>query len=143
VYGGAVGISKTFEAEGQRDDAAIAAVVEALKFQEQIGRAVVETRVRALAKHLMTEVSKLDGVTLFTDNDADCSAAIVVFKPGNLDPAKLGTALTERDKIITTVHAARATEPRPGLRVAPHFFNTMDEIDRTVGAIKRYIASGV
>jgi len=143
VYGGAVGISKTFEAEGQRDDAAIAAVVEALKFQEQIGRAVVETRVRALAKHLMTEVSKLDGVTLFTDNDADCSAAIVVFKPGTLDPAKLGTALTERDKIITTVHAARATEPRPGLRVAPHFFNTMDEIDRTVGAIKRYIASGV
>ena len=32
--------------EGQRDDAAIAAVVEALKFQGAIGRAVIEKRVR-------------------------------------------------------------------------------------------------
>src|SRR5207248_822457 len=31
VYGGAVGIARTLEAEGQRDDASIAAVVEALK----------------------------------------------------------------------------------------------------------------
>ena len=53
VYGGAVGISKTFEAEGQRDDAAIAAVVDALKFQGGIGRAVIEQRARGLATHLM------------------------------------------------------------------------------------------
>ena len=46
VYGGAVGISRTFEAEGQRDDAAMAAVVEALKFQADIGRAAIEKRVR-------------------------------------------------------------------------------------------------
>ena len=37
VYGGAVGISRTFEAEGQRDDASIAAVVKALEFQGAIG----------------------------------------------------------------------------------------------------------
>src|ERR671921_890972 len=60
VYGGAVGISKTFEAEGQRDDAAIAAVVDALKFQGTIGRAAIEKRVRLLASHLMTELKRID-----------------------------------------------------------------------------------
>ena len=38
---------------------------------------------------------------------------------------------------------ARAGEDRPGLRLSPHFFNTMDEMDRTVGAIRRYMATGV
>jgi selenocysteine lyase/cysteine desulfurase len=143
VYGGAVGISRTFEAEGQRDDASIAAVVEALKFQGTIGRDVIEARSRGLAQHLMTELKKLDGVQLWTDPTPDRSAAIVVFKPGALDPARLGAALMAQDKIITTVHAARATEPRPGLRVATHFYNTLEDVDRFVGAIKKYLKSGV
>ena len=143
VYGGAVGISRTFEAEGQRDDASIAAVVEALKFQGAIGRDVIAKRSQALAQHLMTELAKLDGVQLWTDPAPGCSAAIVVFKPGGLDPARLGTALTERDRIFVTTHAARPTEPRPGLRVAPHFYNTMEEVDRFVGAIRMYLKNGV
>src|SRR5205823_4496782 len=40
VYGGAVGLSRTFEGEGQRDDASMAAVADALKFQAGIGRDV-------------------------------------------------------------------------------------------------------
>ena len=42
-----VGISRTFEANGQRDDASIAAVTDALKFQGSIGRATIEKRSRA------------------------------------------------------------------------------------------------
>ena len=60
VYGGAVGISRQFEAEGQRDDASMAAVVEALKFQDTIGRAAIERRSRGLATHLMTELGNLE-----------------------------------------------------------------------------------
>src|SRR4029450_2341105 len=66
VYGGAVGISRTFEAEGQRDDAAIAAVVDALKFQGGIGRPVIERRARALPTHLMTSLQRLNCVKLGT-----------------------------------------------------------------------------
>ena len=39
VYGGAVGLSRTFETNGQRDDSGIAALTEGLKFQGSIGRA--------------------------------------------------------------------------------------------------------
>ncbi len=141
LYGGAVGISRTFEAEGQRDDASIAAVVEALKFQGSIGRDVIERRSRALAGHLMTELRKIDGVTLWTDPAPDRSAAIVIFKPGALDPRRLGDALMAKERMVVTVRGANGANP--GLRVAPHFYNTMADIDRLVGAIGKYVKSGV
>jgi selenocysteine lyase/cysteine desulfurase len=37
----------------------------------------------------------------------------------------------------------RAGQQTPGLRMSPHFFNTMDEIDRALEAIGTYLASGV
>jgi len=141
VYPGAVGVSRTFEGEGQRDDAAMAAVVEALKFQAGIGRTVIEQRSRALSARLMTELAKLDGVHLYTDPAPDRSAALVIFKPGTLDPRKLGDALSKREKFVTTVRPGNGLNP--GLRISPHFYNTMDEVDRFVGAIRGYLKTGV
>ena len=139
VYGGQVGISRTLEANGQRDDASIAAVADGLKFQGAIGRQVIERRARQLGQALMDGLKKLPGVRLWTDPDPTRSAAIVIFQPGSLDVRKLGAALTA-DGIICT---ARTGAQNPGLRMAPHFYNTMDEIERAVGAIRKYLASGV
>jgi selenocysteine lyase/cysteine desulfurase len=140
VYGGATGISRTFEAEGQRDDASMAAVVKALDFQGTIGRDVIERRARSLAQHLMRELQKLDGVQLWTDPSPDRSAQIVIFKPGSLDPRKVGDALT-KERIVVTVRGANGSNP--GLRASPHFYNTMDDIDRLVGTIGKYMRTGV
>lgn len=140
VYSGAVGISQKLEGMGQRDDARLAVLAEAIRFRESIGRAVIERRGRDLAAALIEGVKKLNGVTVYTDPAPDRSGAIVVLKAGNLDPRRLGAALAEQEKIVCTV---RAGQDRPGLRFAPHMYNTMDEIDRTVGAIRKYLASGV
>ena len=141
LYGGQVGISRTLEAEGQRDDASIAAVAEALRFQGSIGRAVIERRARALAQHLMTELRKLDGIQLWTNPAPDRSAAIVIFKPGTLDPRRLGDALAANERMVVTVRGANGANP--GLRVSTHFYNTMEDVDRLVGAIGKYIRTGV
>ena len=139
IYGGAVGISRTLEALGQRDDASVTAVTDGLQFQGSIGRAVIEKRSRQLAQALMEGLRKLDGVKLWTDPAPDRSAAIVIFRPGSLDVRKLGAALIA-DRIIGTT---RDGDHNPGVRFAPHFYNTMEDIDRAIGAIKKYIASGV
>jgi selenocysteine lyase/cysteine desulfurase len=102
LYGGQAGLSRTFEALGQRDDASIAAVVEALKFQSSIGRPAIEARARALAGTLMRELRQIDGVTLWTDPDPARSAAIVIFQPGRLDVRQLGPALTAERVICAT-----------------------------------------
>jgi isopenicillin-N epimerase len=140
LYAGAVGISRKLEGNGQRDDAALAAVAEALKFQGTIGRAVIERRARQLAQAMIAGLKRLDGITFWTSTDPARSAGIVIFRPRTLDPRKLGAALGENERIICTV---RAGEDRPGLRFSPHFYNTMDEVDRSVAAIGKYLASGV
>jgi selenocysteine lyase/cysteine desulfurase len=114
--------------------------VEALKFRESIGRGAIERRGRELAQALVEGVRKLNGVTVYTDPAPGRSSAIVVLRPGNLDPRRLGAALAEQEKIVCTV---RAGEDRPGLRFAPHLYNTMDEIERTVAAIRTYLARGI
>jgi isopenicillin-N epimerase len=140
LYGGAVGISKKLEALGQRDDAKLMGFAEALRFREAIGGAAIERRDRELAQALMEGVRRVSGVTLWTDPSPERSAQIVVIRPGTLDPRKLGTALAENEKIVCTV---RSGQDRPGLRFAPHLYNTMEEIDRTVGAIRKYMTVGV
>jgi selenocysteine lyase/cysteine desulfurase len=140
LYGGAVGISRTHEAYGQRDEAALASLAAAVKLQTEIGRPAIEKRARQLATHLATELSRIDGVALRTSADVARSAAIVVIKPGTLDPRRLVSTLYERERIVC---AAAGGTARPGVRFSPHFYNTMDEMDRVVGAVRKYIRAGV
>jgi isopenicillin-N epimerase len=140
LYQGAVGISQKLEGNGQRDDAKLATFAEALKFQNAIGRAQVDQRARFLSQRLITALGKLDGVKLWTHTDPARSGSIVIFKPGSLDPRRLNAALTEKDRFVVT---ARGGEDRPGLRLSPHFYNTVEEIDRFVGTLRRYLQTGV
>jgi selenocysteine lyase/cysteine desulfurase len=135
-----VGISQKLEGMGQRDDARLVAFAESLRFREAIGRKVIDERLRQLSQFLMAELKTLDGVQVYTDASPDRSANLVVFKPGSLDPRRFAAALGERDGVVATV---RAGQDRPGLRVSPHLYNTMDEMERLVAATKRYLASGV
>jgi len=140
LYAGSVGISKTHEGFGQRDEPAIMGFGEALTFQEKIGRAAVEARARELSQFLMAELKKLDGVTLWTDPRPERSAAIVSFKPGSLDVRKLALALYQNDQIVCST---RPGTDRGGLRFSPHFYNTHQEIEKAVAAVRKYLASGV
>ena len=88
----------------------------------------------------MDGLRKLNGVKLWTDPAPDRSAAIVIFQPGSLDARKLGAALAGNEKIVCT---ARTGSHNPGVRFAPHFYNTMDEMDRAVGAIRKYLRAGL
>ena len=136
LYGGAVGLSRTHEAFGQRDEAALASLGAALEFQDSIGRGMIEARVRALVQRLADGLRKIDGVSLWTSMDPHQSAGILVAKPAALEPRRLVSELYQRDKIVC---AAAGGTTRPGVRFAPHFYNTMDEIDRTVAAVRGYV----
>jgi selenocysteine lyase/cysteine desulfurase len=133
VYGGAVGLSRRFETNGQRDDAGIAAMTEGVKFQASIGRPLIEQRSRMLAQTLMSDLQKIPGVKLWTDPKPAHSAAIVIFQPGSLDIRQLGAALTAERIICTT----RPGQQNPGLRMSPHFYNTMDEMHAAADAIRK------
>ena len=140
LYGGATGVSRRLEAHGQRDEAAMIAFGEAIKFQGEVGRTKIDTRARGLATALADGLRTLPGVRVWTSPDRERAAAIVSFQPAALDPRRLAARLYEEDRVVC---ATRGGSDRPGLRFSPHFYNSMAEVDRAVGAIKKYLASGV
>jgi len=140
AYPGAVGISRTFESFGQRDEATMIAFRIALEFQTKVGRDAIEKRSRALTQQLIAGLSKLPEVKVWTSSNPSLNAAVVSFMPGSLNPPRLGQALYEKDKIGT---AGRGMGDRGGLRASPHFYNTPEEIDRLVSAVGRYVKTGV
>lgn len=140
LYGGAVGASKTFEALGQRDEAGFIAFGEALKFQNKIGRKLIEERARSLAQKFMDGLKNINGVRIWTHPAADRSASIVTFLPGSLDATKLAAALYRNDRILTN---SRGSADRGGIRLSPHIYVLPEEVDRTVEAVKRYMAAGL
>ena len=133
---GDVGISRTMESFGQRDEPAIIAFGEGLKFQQQIGMKTIQARSQELAQSLMEQLKTIEGVNLTTSQDPTLSQAVVVFETTGIDARKLYNALYDNEKIGT---AGRSN----GLRISPHFYNLHSEIDRTVAAIKHYMTTGV
>jgi selenocysteine lyase/cysteine desulfurase len=140
AYPGAVGISRRLEAFGQRDEATMIALGEALAFQTKVGRPAIEARSKALAQQLLGGLRKLDGFTSFTSYEPDRTGAVVTFAPGSLDARKLVAALYQNDKIAITTGGGQG---RSGIRVSPHFYNTPSEVDRLLSALTRYARSGV
>jgi selenocysteine lyase/cysteine desulfurase len=140
AYPGRVGVSRTFEGFGQRDEPAMIAFGEALTFQTRIGRAQIEKRSRELTTALIEGLKKVDGVKIWTSPEPARRAAVLSFQPGSLDVRKLSQALYQKEKIGC---ATRGGQDRPGLRFSPHFYNTMADVDRTVAAVRKYIAAGV
>jgi selenocysteine lyase/cysteine desulfurase len=140
AYPGRVGVSRTFEGFGQRDEPAMIAFGEALKLQTQVGRALIEKRSRELTTALIEGLKKIDGVKIWTSPDPTRRVAVLSFQPGNLDVRKLSTALYQKDHIGC---ATRGGQDRGGLRFSPHFYNTHADVERTIAAMKKYMASGV
>jgi len=140
LYGGAVGLSRTHEAFGQRDEPAMIAFGEALRFQVRVGRAAIATRARQLTEGLIEGLGAISGVRLWTHPDPDRSWSVVSFQPGGADPRRLADALYQADRIAC---ATRGGDDRPGLRFSPHFYNLQSEIDRTVEAVAKYIKTAL
>jgi isopenicillin-N epimerase len=140
LYPGSIGISRTLEAFGQRDEAAIIGFGEALAFQSKIGRKAIEDRARSLTAMLIEGLKKMDGVKMWTHPARERSGAIVSFQPSNLDIRKLHDALYRQNGIVC---AMRGGADRPGLRFSPHFYNTHAEVDGALAAVAKYVRAGL
>ena len=139
AYSGAVGLSRTHEGLGQRDTPSLHAFGLQIAFLDSIGQAEIEARSRALATFLVEELSRIEGVEMWTPLDAGRRGAVVTFRPGELEPRSVLAAL-EEDGIVA---AARGGSDRPGIRFSPHFYNSEADLERAVDAIGRYMRTGL
>ena len=139
AYAGERGLSRTHEGMGQRDEPALRAFGRQVAFLSEIGMTEIEARSRSLANALYDGLSGLAGVHMWTSPQPERRAAVVTFRPGELDPAKVLSAL-ESDGIVA---ASRTGEDRPGIRFSPHFYNSENDLERAVQAISHYLRTGL
>ena len=128
-----------FESMGQRDDATLAAVGRTVSFHQEIGRERVERRVRALAGTLKRGLQKIPGVVLHTPVEDDFSAGVVVFSIGDLDPRLAFEHLHRKYQI----GGAGLTGMFSGVRLCPHIYNPMSEIQKAISAVGDLAKNGL
>ena len=125
VQGGA----RKFENLGQRDDAAVSAVGTAVEFHETVGTKRVEARVKELAAVLKKSLaSQLPEVRFHTPLDPELSAGVVVFLPDGINAREaLNTLYLD--------HEIAGASMGGGIRLCPHIYNTLEDIEKAVYAI--------
>jgi len=98
-----------------------------------IGMKNVEERSRALAARLKRRLSQLPNVELKTNVEPELSASVVKFKLRNRAPQEAYNTLWEKHRIALALTPSGDSE---GLRYSPHIYNSMEEMDRAVAAVK-------
>jgi isopenicillin-N epimerase len=122
--------------EDQRIDPRLVALESAVDFLNLIGMPQVEARVRHLSRTLNEKFRAVPGVTVKTNLEADLSGGVVKVLAGSQSPRACDEKLWSRNRIAI---AATESGDAAGLRFSPHIYNTVDEIDEAVRAVKNII----
>jgi selenocysteine lyase/cysteine desulfurase len=131
---------RKFEEIGTHPAANHNAIAEALTFHDGIGAERKAARLRYLRDRWMDRLRGRPGVLLRTSVDPAQSCAIANVAIEGVDPRRLATHLWGADRILVV---AIDHEEVPGLRVTPHVYTTLEEVDRFASAMERVIEKGL
>ena len=108
-----------------------AGFVEALRFHRDVGSKAVEKRAAALAGQLRDALSRIPGVTVVSPAEESMSCGLTPFRIRDLDPGEAVSRLWERHRIVV-----RQVQELSCIRASTHIFNTEDEIEKLIGAVR-------
>ena len=108
------------------------------------GVSAIHEKEDCLARRLASELQKIPGVRLYGDMDAPLRAPIVSFNIGDMDSAEVSDILWEDYRICTRagahcaplLHKALGTEEQGAVRVSFSWYNTLEEVDRIIEAVR-------
>ena len=129
---------RKFESLGTRSFPIEQGIGEAINFHEAIGSRRKQERIFYLKNYWATRVSTLAGVKLHTSLDPRFSCAICGVSVEGVTPHQLMTTLFDRYKIHTV---GIDYEKIHCIRVTPHVYTTIADLDKFVGAINEIATS--
>ena len=120
----------------------IAGLSAALDFIEQTGVETIREKERSLMRRFYEGISRIEGVTVYGDFDAE-RTAVVALNIRDYDSGAVADALYEEYAIATRagahcaprMHMALGTADRGAVRFSFSWFNTEAEVDQAVAAI--------
>jgi len=116
---------------GQRSDAILYALDEALNFNNRIGKTRIERRIKVLSARLKQELAKVPGVKVHTPLDPYLSAGLTAFSMGGSQETRLVDYLREKYNLVvrTTGNPKAGTF---GIRVSTPIYISTKEVDMVV-----------
>jgi selenocysteine lyase/cysteine desulfurase len=127
-----------YEKVGQWNTPAWLGIGAAIELHLAVGRENIERRGRQLSDRLRAGLLEIPGVTLYTSTDPKLSATLTTFSVAGVAPDKLVRTLVAKDKIfIRSIHM----HDIEAVRASTHFYNSPDEVDRLLAAVRRQAAA--
>ena len=120
---------------GQRSDAMLFALDEALNFNNRIGKSRIERRIKALSTRLKLELGKVPGVKVHTTLDPYLSAGLTAFSMNGVEAAKLVDYLRERYNLVVRTMGSREAGTY-GVRVSTPIYVSTREVDMVVEGVR-------
>lgn len=131
--------ARKLDPQGQRTDAFIFALDEAMNFNDRIGRSRIERRIKVLAGRLKQELAKIPGVRVHTPVDPYLSAGLTSFSMTGADPAKLVDYLREKHNLVVRTTGNREAGTY-GVRVSTPIYISTKEVDLVVDGVRKLMA---
>jgi cysteine desulfurase/selenocysteine lyase len=122
-----------------------------VEFLKAVGLDHVRSQEQELLGALIEGLAGLDGVTLYGPLDSARHGGALSFNVKNIDPSMLGFRLDREYGICCRVglhcapevHGTIGTLPGGTVRLSPGYFNTADDIEQTLSAIRAIIATEI
>ena len=104
-----------------------------MDFINLIGLPAVEARVQALATRAKVQLHEMAAVELKTNLEPELSGGVVKFRLKNVPTKQTYDLLWQRHRLAIAMTPSGDAE---GLRFSAQVYNSMEEVDRAVAAIK-------
>ena len=131
------GGARKYESLGQRDDGCVAAIATTIEFQERIGAEAIEARILEITGALKVGLKeRIPTVEFHTPMRDQMSSGVMVFRVPGVDSGAAYQALYAEHRVAG---AGRGGEFQ-GIRLSPHVYNTLADVDYALDAITAVMA---
>jgi selenocysteine lyase/cysteine desulfurase len=131
--------ARKYETHGQDAEALIFALDEALNFQNAIGKARIERRIKSLAGLLKQGLRKIPGVKIHTPDDPYLSGGLTAFSVEGVDPEKIVNYVREKYNIVVRAIGSKDAGTL-AVRVSTPIYITTRDIDNLVEGVRTLAA---
>ena len=111
-----------------------AGMLEAIGFIRGIGAEEIERRNLTLASSLKQALQEIPGVKVLTPMNEHSASGLVSFAVDGVDPKTVVSRFWDQHRILV-----RSVEFPSCVRVSLHFFNTEDEVNKVVEAVRQLV----
>ena len=125
--------ARKLEVYGQRDDPRIVALESAIDFALLIGPPAIEARMRFLSSYMKQQLTEIGGLKLKTNKEPELSGGVIKCDLARVPTKQAYDSLWDHHRIAIAMTASGDSQ---GLRFSPHIYNSREEIDRAVAAVK-------